>query len=157
MYSFGRTIGLLASFSLLACAPGIAVPALPVSPSAPAIVDLAESAPVMDMSAGVCSKPLLLCGKVCVDPDSDPANCGNCGETCPTEAVNGIVSCRQGTCVVDCTAPYLSCGPGPVTHCDTNGLSDPRNCGKCGVVCGSGLGSGCYQGRCVLPVGRNEL
>jgi hypothetical protein len=40
-----------------------------------------------------CREPLLLCADRCTDVTSDPRNCGECGNTCPT----GI--CRDSECV----------------------------------------------------------
>jgi hypothetical protein len=40
-----------------------------------------------------CVAPQLLCGNDCIDPTSDPNNCGSCGKVCPSN------SCVSGKCV----------------------------------------------------------
>jgi hypothetical protein len=59
------------------------------------------------------------------DLNSDPANCGKCGERCG----------RGDTC---CDGHCISV---------TDLGSDPRNCGKCGNTCG--VGQYCCQGDCL--------
>lgn len=41
----------------------------------------------------VCFDPDILCGNECIDPTSDPNNCGSCGKVCPSN------SCVAGKCV----------------------------------------------------------
>jgi hypothetical protein len=41
---------------------------------------------------GTCAAPLLVCNELCVDPQNDPLNCGQCGRVCATFA------CRAGIC-----------------------------------------------------------
>ena len=81
----------------------------------------------------VCPEGLLACDDQCVDPKSDPANCGSCGNGCTT----GV--CNDGTCLV-CDTPQSVCGRQCI---DT--FTDPDNCGGCGIPCMSGL---CSNGLC---------
>jgi hypothetical protein len=46
-----------------------------------------------DVSSG-CTSPMLTCGGACIDPTSDPDNCGACGHGC-----NGA-QCTDGTCPI---------------------------------------------------------
>lgn len=70
----------------------------------------------------------------CVDPMSDPENCGQCNHRC-----FGPWTCSAGTCV--CNPGNLDC-PGTV-HDEPAGVSgctdptyDKHNCGACGHDCG---------------------
>jgi hypothetical protein len=74
----------------------------------------------------VCDEPLVNCGAVCVDLQSDAANCGSCGASC---------------------SPGLACCGGGCF--DTQ--SDIDNCGACGNVCRAG--ETCSAGACVCGSG----
>jgi hypothetical protein len=51
-------------------------------------------AAMQGVCVAACTAPDILCGLQCVNPSSDPANCGECGISCsPTQA------CVNGTCV----------------------------------------------------------
>uniref|UniRef100_A0A0G4I5M1 4Fe-4S ferredoxin-type domain-containing protein n=1 Tax=Chromera velia CCMP2878 TaxID=1169474 RepID=A0A0G4I5M1_9ALVE len=80
-------------------------------------------------SGGTCGCPagLTTCPSGCTDTDTDPDNCGACGNVCsgPTPL------CSGGTCVNDCTTGGLT-GCGGVCK-DLS--SDLENCGTCGTVC----------------------
>lgn len=81
-----------------------------------------------------CAAPAKLCGASCVDTQTDPANCGACGKTCP-------VACSGGACVAQCPNGTKSCNGACV-----NTQVDAANCGACGVVCGAG--KTCSAGAC---------
>ena len=76
----------------------------------------------------------------CGNTQTDPKNCGKCGNVCPTGA-----QCNAGTCA--CTKGVVcsnSCA-------DTQ--TDPKNCGKCGNVCTGGPPNStwsCVAGTCTL-------
>lgn len=70
-----------------------------------------------------------------VNGSADINNCGTCGNKClPSGAANA--TCAAGSCTVSsCAAPYLTCGAGPTTSCETNISNDANNCGACAKVC----------------------
>jgi len=74
----------------------------------------------------LCPAPRLACGDACVDPETDVANCGACGNACAPG-----VACVAGAC---------ECGPARAS-CDGACVelgSDPANCGGCGRACDPG-------------------
>jgi hypothetical protein len=72
------------------------------------------------------------CNGTCTAVNSDPDNCGACGNVCPASAP----ICNQGAC--------YDCPPG------TNFMWDSGNCGGCGNVCpeGTACAWGVCQGIC---------
>ncbi len=79
----------------------------------------------------------------CVDPQSDPQNCGGCNRGCnlPTTA------CASGHCA--CPGQEQLCGSAGSQTC-VSLTSDPVNCGSCGYDCTAAYaaGAGCSQGSC---------
>jgi hypothetical protein len=96
-----------------------------------------------------CANGLTCCKGQCVDANSDPSNCGACGNACPAGE-----SCNQGTCENKCGGSSgVSCPPDKPDCCkgqcvDTN--SDPSNCGKCVNACPSDKPL-CCKGVCLDP------
>jgi hypothetical protein len=82
---------------------------------------------------GYCDVGQTLCNGVCVSTQTDPLNCGACGQACATGQV-----CEAGSCA--CPAGQTLCDGG----C-TSTLTDPANCGRCGTVCATGT---CIAGQC---------
>lgn len=112
------------------------------------------------------------CNDVCVDPLSDPTNCGDCGVVCLDDEV-----CGEGFCGLPCTDNFdcpdnldfhcelgvcsgggcsivaLDCLPNQPNQdcCKTaddffcvDFSSDPNHCGRCYNACGDG----CCEGAC---------
>ncbi len=88
------------------------------------------------VDGGVCDIGQLSCNGRCVRPETDPENCGVCGNICPPGDV-----CVSGTCLPICPPGLLLCGP----LCIDPMGNDPDNCGACGRVCASGI---CVAGTC---------
>lgn len=98
--------------------------------------------------AVACSAPFLDCngdpGDGCeVDPKTDPANCGGCGNPCPAIAKY----CVNGTCTATCDAPNTDCSGACVNLQESVG-----HCGSCAKACptpANGNGTpGCVGGQC---------
>ena len=78
------------------------------------------------------------CNGVCIDTQTDEANCGSCGNACTTGE-----TCEAGVCSGDpgCTPPQTECN-GTCTDTQT----DPNNCGECANACAPG--QTCTAGDC---------
>ncbi len=89
---------------------------------------------------GGCSSPNQVCNGVCTAVDSDPANCGACGNAC----MGGDSICLAGNC---------ACGTAGMDYCDGVGCmdvsSDFNNCGACGHACDPNNDQACSGGVCV--------
>ena len=84
-----------------------------------------------------CAAYQSLCNGACIPTTMDPANCGDCGQTCAAGSV-----CSGGGCVG-------SCLPG-LTACDGacfDVLTSNDHCGDCGMPCGAN--EGCVDGNCM--------
>jgi hypothetical protein len=69
--------------------------------------------------------PCTECNGVCVDTNTDTANCGGCGKACAAGKL-----CTAGACKDNCPSGQTACNGKCV---DTS--SDPANCGMCGTAC----------------------
>lgn len=81
--------------------------------------------------------------------DSDPYNCGACGNECPSSfsmTAQGKASCVAGHCSFDCNAGYGDCNHDTNDGCETYLRIDPRHCGSCDVACAAG--QACVEGVC---------
>ena len=89
---------------------------------------------------GGCSSPNQMCGAVCIAVDSDPANCGACGNACMGDNTA-------------CVASKCSCNDPGFDYCDGVGCmdvtSDFNNCGSCGNACDPNNDQACANGVCV--------
>ena len=81
------------------------------------------------------------CGDLCIDLQSDRANCGTCGNVCAAaenclSGVCGGIANQQPDVLVSCAALGLAdCGDGVCVDLNT----DHNNCGACGNACYPGL------------------
>ncbi|MDP3274308.1 MAG: hypothetical protein Q8Q09_03880 [Deltaproteobacteria bacterium] len=98
-----------------------------------------------DASAGdggpVCAMTEIACSGVCVDSNTNAANCGACGAACGAGQ-----SCSMGVCA--CPMGQTACGAGAAATC-VNSQTDVANCGACGNACG--MGQVCDMGMCRTP------
>ena len=101
-------------------------------------------------SGQACPQGQTRCGDSCVDLQSDPVHCGQCGLPCASEL--GAGACIDGTC---------ACSPG-TTRCDdvcVNTDRDPLNCGGCGSECTNSeecFDGACAQGETDCPQGQTR-
>jgi hypothetical protein len=81
------------------------------------------------------------CGQ-CVDVNTDPKNCGTCGNVC--DVPNGSnPSCAGGSCSFTCAADAGADGGGPLVFCGADAgvagcydlTSSSQACGACGKAC----------------------
>lgn len=88
-----------------------------------------------------CPRGTVDCEGQCVDLDSDPLNCGGCGQPCDLETT-GLegAGCVSGRCGCPPDAPDLCSG----ACVDFD--SDPASCGTCGRACEAG--QECASGTC---------
>ena len=89
---------------------------------------------------GGCSAPNMVCSGVCIALDSDPSNCGACGNAC----IGSDSVCVAGKC---------GCGVAGMDYCDGVGCmdvsSDFNNCGFCGNACDPNNDQACTGGVCI--------
>lgn len=94
-------------------------------------------------SAGCSVAGQKLCGTTCVDPQSDNANCGECGAKCDSGQ-----RCSKGSCVCDKTSCPGGCCMG--TFCIDPDAQSGAACGKPGTAClDCPSQSTCVAGDCV--------
>jgi|GEM_PF-2660582 len=81
-----------------------------------------------------CAEGLTPCGDACVDLQTDPMHCLDCGEVCP-DGDNGVPVC-DGGCGFECDDGFGDCDP-EVDGCETP-LDTPMACGSCENACEEG-------------------
>ncbi|HVU53027.1 MAG TPA: SUMF1/EgtB/PvdO family nonheme iron enzyme, partial [Polyangia bacterium] len=100
--------------------------------------------PPCDGGACVCAagSGLSACGGLCVDEQTDPDNCGACGNQCPagTSCQSGVCACPYGATQCGDTCAYL--------------YRDSNNCGACGVKCDAT--AACFFSQCAECTGPGE-
>jgi hypothetical protein len=68
-------------------------------------------------------------------------HCGACARRCSLP--HAVSACSAGECIIAtdaeglprCTAPFAACDADTANGCEANLLSDPENCGGCGIRC----------------------
>jgi uncharacterized repeat protein (TIGR01451 family) len=93
------------------------------------------------------------CEYAVADFQTDPSNCGGCGQNCAPAHATGV--CSAGTCSVGvCSAGFLDCNGAAGDGCETSvsGLqTDVANCGACGQLCAPANAAGaCNAGACAI-------
>ncbi len=101
--------------------------------------------PLMASGQISCPAPLTLCGSTCTNVLTDPKNCGVCGNVCSLP--NGTSYCSSGLCWVEsCNFGWGDCDGVFWNGCETNLLTNVKNCGAYAVACQGG--TTCYSGQC---------
>jgi len=86
-----------------------------------------------------CPDGLTLCNNLCVDPQSDAAHCGVCGNACEV----GFV-CSNGACKPECDPGLTQCGDGCADL-----MTSLFHCGECAKPCRFDHGLAiCEAGQC---------
>lgn len=87
-----------------------------------------------------CTGEKVCCGASCKNLDTDPTNCGSCGNQCAQGE-----TCKQGVC--ECS-PGVQCGANEACCSGScyNTQTDDNNCGGCGITCQNG--NTCNNGTC---------
>ncbi|HVU02832.1 MAG TPA: DUF1566 domain-containing protein [Polyangiaceae bacterium] len=86
------------------------------------------------------------CPAGCANTQTDPANCGSCGNVC--NIAHATNTCASGSCAMTaCVGTFKDCANGIADGCETDVMaSDANNCGDCGVKCP--VGQACGGGTC---------
>jgi hypothetical protein len=119
---------------LAGCSAEVAQPPEDAGDSGPSTS--AEAGDAASAEAG-CPGTLMSCTAGCVDPQTDPKNCGACAQPC-----SGTQACVGGACVQPCNGAGQATCAGSCVDED----SDPTNCGSCGHACSGG--QVCAGGAC---------
>ncbi len=167
-FIFAATASVLLGLAVLsACADTISAGYDPPSGPGP-FAQPDAGAPVFD--AGMCNSyecpsPYTTCpskrGLCTTNVESDPDNCGACGNRCgfppdagPIVTTSADLYCIEGSCRIDCRGTLGDCNANIEDGCETSLLDDPANCGGCGLACKPG--EICWQGACGCPPGFTE-
>ncbi len=98
----------------------------------------------------VCAVGSTYCAGTCHNLQTDPLNCGSCGNVCPARA-NATPSCGSGTCGFVCNSGYGDCDGIASNGCETAITTSVANCGGCGRPCSSANGTpSCAGGVCAI-------
>ncbi len=85
-----------------------------------------------------------------VETDSDPYNCGGCGNSCNLD--HASPTCAGGTCkIASCQPGYADCNDYAGDGCEVNLNTDPYNCSSCETSCFGkphAIGAVCESGTC---------
>lgn len=105
-----------------------------------------------DAATELCEGTRTCCGGVgCTDTLTDPANCGTCGNVCPSDAAAGLTGvCDQGTCRQRCAndAEGQYCvkpSSGGASACDSAGKCAISCTNAAETVCAVGTGASCVN------------
>lgn len=103
-----------------------------------------------------CATGEIDCNGLCVNTQSDAANCGACNVTCSARP-NASAMCSSGTCGLTCDAGFVDCDLNPLNGCEVNLNLDAQNCGACGKTCSTQANSSprCSNATCGLTCNQN--
>ncbi len=91
-------------------------------------------------------------GDGCEASLSSNFNCGACGNTCIANQTTPTNTCSNGACQPTCAVGFSNCNGNPGDGCETPTGANNLNCGACGNVCSTGVGTvanSCGGGQCV--------
>lgn len=82
--------------------------------------------------------------------NTNPANCGGCGQACSTN--NGTRSCSGGNCAIACNSGFGDCDGNARTNGCERSLRTVTDCGACNTACSNNHGTpGCNSnGVCTI-------
>lgn len=92
----------------------------------------------------------LPCFGSCHDLTSDVNACGSCSVSCDEGNPHAEPFCAYGTCKQRCPIGRADCNGNASDGCEVDTMSDPKNCGGCGVACDAIAGQACVDGRCMV-------
>ena len=100
----------------------------------------------------LCQSGYTNCSGVCRNLQTNTSHCGKCGYACPNYSNAGKV-CKSGLCAMGgCNTNYANCDNNTSNGCESNLMTDPNNCGKCGNKC-----AGCSGGKCTSKRSCREI
>lgn len=85
-------------------------------------------------------------GCIHTDVQSDPLNCGFCGNMCPVRS-NAIARCLVRSCSWVCAQNFQNCDANAANGCETDLRTSTRHCGACNRECQAN--QVCRDSRCV--------
>jgi hypothetical protein len=84
------------------------------------------------------------------DSSRDVANCGGCGNACPSRA-NATATCSAGTCGMTCSSGFADCDGNVANGCEVNTRTSATHCGMCNNACSfANAGASCSSSSCAL-------